>query len=180
MGLDWAVQARALSVVFALAATVAADRLWARRLAERGRIWFLALWTFSPCLLLYARMCRSYSLQLLVATIAAAYILRYPAKRSWKIGAGLVAWLTAGLYTHYVPGLTLLATANLALLRKRRWRDAIVIDALVALAYLPWMGSLASSLDAWGTRAGTYNGDGRGALRDPRKAGVLDRVLRHG
>jgi hypothetical protein len=163
LGLDWAFQARALSVVFALAATVAADRLWASRLAERGRIWFLALWTFSPCLLLYARMCRSYSLQLLVATVVAAYILRFTAplagrqeESSWKTGAGLVAWLTAGLYTHYVPGLALLATANLALLRKRRFRDAIGIDAVVALAYLPWMGSLGASLGSWGTRAGTY------------------------
>ena len=156
LGLDWAVQARALSVVFALAATVAADRLWASRLAECGRIWFLALWTLSPCLLLYARMCRSYSLQLLVATVAAAYILRFTAKPSWKTGAGLVASLTAGLYTHYVPGLALLATANLALLRKRRFRDAIGIDALVAVAYLPWMGSLAASLGSWGTHTRTY------------------------
>ena len=156
LGLDWAVQARVLSVIFALAATVAADRLWASRLSERGRIWFLALWTLSPCLLLYARMCRSYSLQLLVATVAAAYILRFAEERSWKTGAGLTASLTAGLYTHYVPGLALLATANLALLRKRRFRDAIGIDALVALAYLPWMGSLAASLGSWGTRTGTY------------------------
>ncbi len=156
LGLDGAVQARALSVLFALAATVAADRLWASRLAERGRIWFLALWTLSPCLLLYARMCRSYSLQLLVATVAAAYILRFAAKRSWQTGAGLAAWLTAGLYTHYVPGLALLATANLALLRKRRFRDAIGMDALVALAYLPWMGRLAASLGSWGTHTGTY------------------------
>ena len=156
LGLDWAVQARALSVIFALAATVAADRLWARRLGERGRIWFLALWSLSPCLLLYARMCRSYSLQLLVATVAAAFILRFAEQRSWKTGAALAAWLTAGLYTHYVPGLALLATANLVLLRKRRVRDAMVIDALVALAYLPWMGSLAASLGSWGTRTGTY------------------------
>jgi len=156
LGLDWAVQARALSVVFALAATVAADRLWACRLAERGRIWFLALWTLSPCLLLYARMCRSYSLQLLVATVAAAYILRFTQNRSWKTGAGLAASLTAALYTHYVPGLALLATANLALLRKRRWRDAIGIDALVALAYLPWMARLAASLGSWGNHTGTY------------------------
>ncbi|MGA2725394.1 MAG: glycosyltransferase family 39 protein [Bryobacteraceae bacterium] len=156
LGLDGAVQARALSVLFALAATVAADRLWASRLAERGRIWFLALWTLSPCLLLYARMCRSYSLQLLVATVAGAYILRFAAKRSWKTGAGLATSLTAGLYTHYVPGLAMLATANLALLRKRRFRDAIGMDTLLALAYLPWMGRLAASLGSWGTHTGTY------------------------
>ena len=156
LGLDWAVQARALSVVFALAATVAADRLWARRLPERGRIWFLALWTLSPCLLLYARMCRSYSLQLLIALIAAAFILRFTEQRSWQTGAGLAASLTAGLYTHYVPGLALLATANIALLRKRRFRDAIGIDALVALSYLPWIARLAASLGSWGARTQTY------------------------
>ncbi len=55
-----------------------------------------------------------------------------------------------------MPGLALLATANLALLRRRRFRDAIGIDALVALAYLPWMGNLAASLGSWGTRTGTY------------------------
>jgi hypothetical protein len=55
-----------------------------------------------------------------------------------------------------VPGLALLATANLALLRKRRLRDAIAIDALLALAYLPWMGRLAASLGSWGTHTGTY------------------------
>ena len=36
--------------------------------AERARLGFLTLWTFSPCLLLYGRMCRSYSLQILVTT----------------------------------------------------------------------------------------------------------------
>src|SRR5204862_4613175 len=77
LGLDWAVQARALAVVFALLATLAADRWWASRLSERGRVCFLALWTLSPGLLLYSRMCRSYSLQLLTATIAGAYILRF-------------------------------------------------------------------------------------------------------
>jgi hypothetical protein len=101
-------------------------------------------------------MCRSYGLQLLVAAVAAAYILRFTENRSRKAGAGLVASLTAALYTHYVPGLALLATANLALLRKRRFRDAIGIDALVALAYLPWMARLAASLGSWGNHTGTY------------------------
>jgi len=124
-------------------------------------------------------MCRSYSLQLLVATVAAAYILSFEAKRSWKTGAGLAVWLTAGLYTHYVPGLALLATANLVLVRgwwrgrsgptgasspegtpgpgvRPTLRDLMLIDALVALAYLPWMGRLTASLGWWGTRTGTY------------------------
>ena len=167
--LDPVVQARALSVVFALAATVAADQLWASRLAQRGRIWFLALWTLSPCLLLYARMCRSYSLQLLVATVVGAYILRFEANRSWKSGAILAAWLTAGLYTHYVPGLAMLATANLALLRKRRFRDAIGMDVLVALAFLPWMWGLAKSLSLWGSHTKTYTITGTMLLEIPVK-----------
>src|SRR4051812_4818941 len=66
LGLDWAVQARVLTVLIGLAATVAADRLLASRLSGRARVYFLALWCLSPCLLLYARMCRSYSLQVLV------------------------------------------------------------------------------------------------------------------
>ena len=38
LGLDWTVQARALSVIFALLGTVALDRLWGSRLGERGRM----------------------------------------------------------------------------------------------------------------------------------------------
>jgi len=69
---DWAVQARLLSVCFALLGTVALDSLWGKRLEERARLTLLALWTLSPCLLLYARMCRSYTLQALFAIVAAA------------------------------------------------------------------------------------------------------------
>ncbi|HXA51490.1 MAG TPA: hypothetical protein VNV86_14335, partial [Candidatus Acidoferrum sp.] len=69
LGLDPAVQARVLTVLLALAATVAADRLLASRLSPGARVWFLALWCASPCLLLYARMCRSYSLQALATVV---------------------------------------------------------------------------------------------------------------
>jgi hypothetical protein len=169
LGLDWAVQARALSVIFALAATVAADRVWARRLPERGRLCFLALWTLSPCLLLYARMSRSYSLQLLVATVAAGRVLGFAEKRSWKSGACLAASLAAALYTHYVPGLALVAAANLALLRKRRLRDVISIDAVVALAYLPWMWRLAGSLGSWASHPASYYLTGTAVLEIPVK-----------
>jgi len=47
------VQARVLTVLIGLAATVAADRLLASRLSGRARVYFLALWCLSPCLLLY-------------------------------------------------------------------------------------------------------------------------------
>src|SRR5512140_1385943 len=64
------VAARALSVLFALGTTIAIDRLWLRQLGRFGRLWFLLLWTVSPCVLLYARMSRSYSLQLLLFSVA--------------------------------------------------------------------------------------------------------------
>src|SRR5512135_3506739 len=62
---DVLVQLRVLSVVFALLATIALDRLWLKHAPPRLRAWCLALWTFSACLLLYSRMARSYSLQVL-------------------------------------------------------------------------------------------------------------------
>jgi len=106
--------------------------------------------------------------------------LAFHGKQSWKTGAGLTVWLTAGLYTHYVPGLALLATANLALLRKRRFRDALGIDALVALAYLPWMGNLAAALGSWGTRTGTYMVTGAVLTEVPVKLAFWGGIVRHG
>ena len=58
-------QLRLLSVVFALLATIALDRLWLKHVPGRLRAWCLSLWTLSACLLLYSRMARSYSLQVL-------------------------------------------------------------------------------------------------------------------
>ena len=165
LGLDAVAQARALSVVFALAATVAADRLWARQLPAGGRITFLALWSLSPCLLLYSRMCRSYSLQVLVATAAAPCVLGFAERRSRAGGIILALLLATAFYTHYVLGLTLLAAANLALLRKRRGRDAMAIDAAVALAYLPWAAILAHALGGWSVHSPHYFLTG-GALTD--------------
>ncbi|HUI56477.1 MAG TPA: hypothetical protein VLY04_15990 [Bryobacteraceae bacterium] len=155
-GLDWEVQARAFSGVCALVAFAAADRLWASRLGERGRICFLALWSVSPCLLLYARMCHSFCLQLLVGTVVAALIMRFADERSNRNGVWLAAGLTAALYIHYVPGIALLAAANLFLLRKRRLRDALAVDLAVAVAYLPWGWWLFRALKAWSSHPPNY------------------------
>jgi hypothetical protein len=151
LGLGWTVQARTLSALFTLASTFAADRLWARRFEAGARWWFLALWTLSPFLLLYGRMSRSYSLQLLLGVMAAAYILRFAEKRSRANFAILCALLVVALYTHYVPGIALLAAANVMLARQRRWLDAAAIDALTALALLPWMAWLIPQLKVWGS-----------------------------
>ena len=149
LGLDWAVQARTLSVLFALAATIAADRFWARDLPSRWRWTFLSLWTLSPFLLLYSRMSRSYSLQLLIGTV----VLGLLARSNLNIKT-LAAWLTVGVYVHPVPGFSLLAATNLLLIFRRRFRDILWIDAIVGILYLPWLFRLLSFLPTWGAGGG--------------------------
>jgi hypothetical protein len=150
------VAARALSVLFALATTVAVDRFWLRQLSRRGRLWFLLLWTMSPCLLLYARMTRSYSLQLLLFSLvlAAAMNLLRDARRAVHrvvLFAGAAVCL---LYVHYLPGLAILATVALVLtwraVRERRPKLAVAALASVLLAgvlYSPWLPQLRVALD---------------------------------
>jgi len=58
------VKARAFSGVWALASTVLLHRLWCRDLR------FVLLWSLSPCLILYGRMGRSYTLQLFLGCLA--------------------------------------------------------------------------------------------------------------
>ena len=156
LGLSWTVQARALSVLFGLAATVAADHFWARRLAPAARLWFLALWALSPCLLLYCRMARSYSLQLLLGTVAAGLIFDLYAKADRRRFWALCGVMAALLYVHYVPALALLAAANLMLARARRWRMALAADAVVGLAFAPWLPRLLWSLQVWGAHSPAY------------------------
>ncbi len=149
------VAARALSVLFALAATVVIDRLWFRQVGRFGRLWFLLLWTVSPCVLLYARMSRSYSLQLLLFSVAlgaAMDLLRDPRRAPRVLWfAGAAACL---LYVHYLPGLAILAAVASILtwraIRERQPRvavSALASLALVGLLYAPWFAKLWVALD---------------------------------
>ena len=171
LGLDWAVQARLLSVAFALLGTVALDRLWAVRFEDRTRLTLLALWTLSPCLLLYARMCRSYSLQALFAIAATALVLRVVGKRERRNAVLLALMLLGSLYTHYAAGIALIATANMALAYRRRWRMALAIDCAVLVGYLPWIWHLAASLANWGTNTHNYTLTGSRLFEVPVKLG---------
>ena len=156
LGGDPVVRMRLLSVLFALAATVAVDLLWARRLPAGTRIWFLALWASSPCLLLYSRMARSYSLQLLVGTVGAYALWRLlerPRRRAtWTYAAALAL----ALYTHYIPAIALGVTGALLLALRRRWRDLFLSNGLALAAYLPWLAMLAAALWKWTQQAGVY------------------------
>jgi hypothetical protein len=169
LGLDWAVQARLISVAFAVLGTVVLDRLWGSRFDERTRIALLALWTLSPCLLLYARMCRSYSLQALFAIVASALAMRVIEKPGRRYPILLALALLGSLYTHYAAGIALIATVNIALVYRRKWRTALAIDCAVLVGYLPWIWRLAASLANWGTNTRNYTLTGSPVLEVPVK-----------
>jgi hypothetical protein len=160
-------QLRLLSVVFALLATIALDRLWLKHLPGLLRAWFLMLWTLSACLLLYSRMARSYSLQVLVFIVVCwAAWLWSEEFASWK---RLLLWagsLAALLYTHYVPGIAAWIGANALLWSHARHRpDRWVIgNGIVLLAYLPWLATLVSVLAAWRSKPGFLLVAGNGLL----------------
>jgi hypothetical protein len=164
------VQARTLSVVFALLTTFALDRLWARFLPDRLRIWLLTLWSISPCVLLYERMCRSYTLQALLIVVAAAYLLRLASTPTWTNGVAFMIATLATMYTHYVPGLAILAAANLILAYRRQWGPLIMVDVVIAGGYAPWIWKLAASMSAWTSHTG-YNLTGHPVLELPLKLG---------
>jgi hypothetical protein len=156
LGGDPVVRMRLLSVLFALAATVAVDLLWARRLPASARLWFLTLWTSSPCLLLYCRMARSYSLQLLVSTLAAYALWRLMERKGRRATWTYAAALALVLYTHYIPGIALAAAGALLLAERRRWRDLFLSSGLTLVAYLPWLAILVTALWKWTQQTGVY------------------------
>jgi hypothetical protein len=101
-------------------------------------------------------MCRSYSLQVFVGVLATGLLLRYLEIPSRLHALWIGGAVLAAIYAHYVPGLALLAVANLALALRREWRHALWMDALVSAGILPWAVMLAHSLNAWGGYSATY------------------------
>ena len=139
------VRARLFSALATLAVTAVFYHLWLRRLGWRRQILFLGLWVSSPCLVLYGRMARSYSLQVLAATLAIRFALDWlNDDRSRCREAGFAAAATLLLYIHYLPGLAVLAAVAALALWRRQWR-ALRPLIWIGLAYLPWIAVLAHS-----------------------------------
>ncbi len=155
IGFDPLARVRALSVLFAILTTVFIDRRWLRDAPSKLRNWFLLLWIFSPCLLLYSRMARYYSMQVFFAAIVIWYLLRFTEDSAgWKNLAALVAAITVLLYTHYLSGMAVWAGANLWLLMRLRrgrsiWKTWLLPNLLVAALYLPWVITLIGALRQW-------------------------------
>ncbi len=146
---------RALSVLMLLVATVLLWKFWGSQLASPARWWVLALWVSSPFLLLYARMARSYMLQMVLAMLTircATALIAEPARRRHWITCA--ASLAALFYVHYLPamGLALALGGVLVYLAIRRTqpRYAVALAAVASLAvllYLPWILHLAETIN---------------------------------
>jgi hypothetical protein len=150
-------RARALSALLLLAATLTLAATWLRPLAPATRNWFLVLWTTSPALLLYGRMARSYSLQLLLAPLALWLGWRALERRGLSSALAYGAVVSLLLYVHYLPGLAVLAAVGvIGLVRLWQRRDAAAARAvwlpllIVGVAYLPWLSVLRAALNRIG------------------------------
>ena len=117
---------RAMSAVWALLAAVIIYAFWLRREGPRFQAMFLALWVLSPCLLLHARMARSYSMQLALASLAIYAALHWAEQpRNWKRLLAYVGSNSALLYTHYLSGLAVAAGVWGAFVLKKRFTLAV-------------------------------------------------------
>lgn len=162
---------RVFSAVWALAATL----VLAVFLRDRAPRFAVALFALSPCLLLYGRMARSYTMQTALALLAVALLdrwMRDPRAMRWATGGG--AALVALLYTHYAPGAAILAGFLAAAWRPLGLRRVALFAGAAALAYAPWA---VLSLDAMRRWAGqtsfssTYTITGSAALEHLVKLG---------
>lgn len=138
-------------MVWTLVATVVIYFLWLWKDARFQRM-FLALGVFSPCLLLHARMARSYSMQLALASLAIYTAPQWADQpRNWKWLLAYIGSNAALLYTHYLSGLAVAAGVCVTFLFKRRFILAATQVALLAILYAPWVPVLASKLPQIGS-----------------------------
>ena len=142
---------RSLSAVMALFCTVLFDRLWLRHWRPAHRWQALILFAFSPCLLLYGRMARSYTMQAALGMVTIFLLWRWmrgPREILARATPAFAAMVLL-LYTHYLPGLAILA-GFLVVAWRYISRIQIVVWAAASLAaYAPWLPTLAASLRRW-------------------------------
>jgi hypothetical protein len=142
---------RAFSTLWAVLATLLLDIFWTRPRKPFERWMALSLLVLSPCLLLYGRMARSYSMQVALALLSLGLLWRWMQRpRSPLLACGGFAAIVALLYTHYVPGAAVLAGFVLIGWRNLGALRVGVFSAAVAAAYLPWAMMLVQALRRWG------------------------------
>lgn len=139
---------RAFSGLWALAATLLLDLLWTRRWKPSRRWPAVCLFALSPALLLFGRMARSYSMQCALTVAAVYFLWRWIRTRQGALPAFALA--VALLYTHYVPGLAVLAAFAVAALAPLGPARVALFLAGAGVAYAPWLVTLAGALRRWG------------------------------
>jgi len=141
---------RAFSAMWALLATLLLDLLWIRSWPPVPRWLALSFFALSPCLLLYGRMARSYSMQMALVLVSLAMLRRWMSQpRSLRFAVASFAALLALLYTHYVPGLAVLGGFALAGWICAGIARAATFVVAVILGYAPWAVALLRALDRW-------------------------------
>jgi hypothetical protein len=141
---------RAMSAAWALIATVVIYFLWLRQEERPFQAKFLALWALSPCLLLHARMARSYSMQLALASLAIYSAPRWAEQpRNRKRFLAYIGSSIALLYTHYLSGLAVSGAVCVMFLLQKRFKLAAVQVGLLGILYSPWVPILVSVLRRW-------------------------------
>jgi hypothetical protein len=155
--LPWAGMAalRAFSVLATLLATALFDALWLRGWKPARRVFALVFFAFSPCLLLYGRMARSYALQTALAMVAVFLLWRWMRQPRAVLSCALpaVATAVALLYTHYLPALAILAGFAVGAWRSVGPARIALFGAAAAALYAPWLVTLAGALRGWGRAA---------------------------
>jgi hypothetical protein len=138
---------RAMSAVWALAATLVIYFLWLRQEGRPFQAKFLALWALSPCLLLHARMARSYSMQIALASLVVYSAPQWAEQpRNWKRLLAYIGSNIALLYTHYLSGLAISGAVCATFLFQKRFKLAATQVVLLAILYSPWVPNLISVL----------------------------------
>ncbi len=143
---------RAFSVLWALLATFLLDWFWLRSSSDRLVRWLtLSLFAFSPCLLLYSRMARSYSMQVALVLLSLGLLQRWMKEpRSWLTACGAWVAVLSLLYTHYVPGVALMAGFVVVAWRPLGRLRVAAFSLAVLAGYAPWSISLLDALRRWG------------------------------
>jgi len=143
---------RAMSAVWALLAAVIIYAFWLRREGPRFQAMFLALWVLSPCLLLHARMARSYSMQLALASLAIYAALHWAEQPPKLEAAPRIRWFKqctslyalpvwAGCCSRSVGGLCAQETIHIG-----------------CVLYVPWVPILGPALGYWIDNSQSYEG----------------------
>ena len=149
---------RAFSALWALLATLLLDLFWTSSLPDRlSRVLALSLFALSPCFLLYSRMARSYSMQVALVLLSVGLLQRWMKDpRSWLLACGASAAVLALLYTHYVPGVAVIAGFVLIGWRTLGAARVAAFSLAAAAGYFPWAISLVDAAHRWG-EAGSFS-----------------------